>query len=158
MDLPERNKSIELCLPAMLAKDCTALYMYPCFASATGYKQEISTMEGGTVGQDCFHIILHGLNRAGHAVGDHGTPPQSEELTLLLGGGTLSLSKELSKQFYSSRETSRNFEKYLLSRAACSTWGGGRVAEPQPGTGQCMGPAQDVGGGDEAGSIPGSHQ
>ena len=35
--------------------------------------------------------------------------------------------------------------------------GGGRVAEPQPGTGQCMGPAQDVGGGDEAGSIPGSH-
>ena len=33
---------------------------------------------------------------------------------------------------------------------------GGRVAEPQPGTGQCMGPAQDVGGGDEAGSIPGS--
>ena len=24
--------------------------------------------------------------------------------------------------------------------------GGGQVAEPQPGTGQCMGPAQDVGG------------
>ena len=63
-----------------------AWYVYPCFASTTGYKQEISTMEGGTVGQDCFHIILHGLNWAGHAVGDHGAPPQSEELILLWGG------------------------------------------------------------------------
>ena len=26
VNLPERNESIELCLPAMLAKDCTALY------------------------------------------------------------------------------------------------------------------------------------
>ena len=50
------------------------------------------------------------------------------------------------------------FIYYLLSRAACRNMGqGGRVAEPQPGTGQCMGPAQDVGGNDEAGSILGSH-
>ena len=37
------------------------------------------------------------------------------------------------------------FIYYLLSRIACSTWEG-RVAEPQPGTGQYMGPAQNVGG------------
>ena len=39
VDLPEGNESIELCLPAMLAKGCTALYMYPCFASATTWLQ-----------------------------------------------------------------------------------------------------------------------
>ena len=54
VNLPERNESIELCLPAMLAKDCTALHMYPCFASTTDYKQEISTMKGGPLGRIAF--------------------------------------------------------------------------------------------------------
>ena len=41
-------------------------------------------MEGGTLEQDWFHTIINpAWFKLSKAVGDHGTPPQGEELTLL---------------------------------------------------------------------------